>query len=216
MPLKEATAETVYKTVKECLQDTLNITEHIGIGTDGASSMVGCLYSLITLLRIGNPNITLIKCECHSLHLVESKSCDELSTVIDFTVKETHTWFANSAERRQTYTKLYEVLENSVPKKIPRLASTRRLSRLETVNVILDQWEALKLHCNMCYHTAKQLSQVFKDQQNKPLLLFVRKTLKEVVRINKLFQGHDADITKLTENLDMCRNLMQVVVEPYV
>lgn len=125
--------------------------------------MAGRTHSLIILLRRDNPNITLIKCVCHSLHLAASKACDGLPTVVDYIVKETHTWFANSPKRMQTCTELYKVLENSVAKKVPGLASTRWLSRLEAVNAILDQWDALKLHFDVystkerC-HTAKQPS----------------------------------------------------------
>lgn len=115
VPLKDASAEIVcYKTVKECLnEDNLYINNLIGVGTDGASSMVGCTHSLITLIKRDNPSITLIKCLCHSLHLGASKACDKLPTVFEYIVKETYTWFANSPKRRQTYTELYQVLENS-------------------------------------------------------------------------------------------------------
>ena len=45
--------------------------------------------------------------------------------------------------------------------------------------------------------------------------MFVCKALKDVVGVNKLFQGQNVDITKLTEDLlDMYRNIMQIVVEP--
>ncbi|XP_066985911.1 SCAN domain-containing protein 3-like [Macrobrachium rosenbergii] len=221
VPLKNATAENVHKTVKDCLEeDSLDIHKMIGIGTDGANSMVGRTHSLITLLRQDNPEVTLIKCVCHSLHLAASKACDGLPIILDYIVKETHTWFANSPKRMRIYTELYQVLENSVPKKVPGLASTRWLSRLEAVCAILDQWDALKLHFNISAtsercHTAHQLSNAYKDPQNKLYLLFVRKTLREVVIVNKLFQGQNVDITKLTEDLlDMYRNIMQIVVEP--
>ena len=44
-------------------------------------------------------------------------------------------------------------------------------------------------------------------------LLYARKVLKEVVKVNKMFQAENADITKLTqEMLNMYRNLMQLDV----
>ena len=56
VPLENATAETVYRNVKDCLEeDNLDILNLIGIGTDGANSMVGRTHSLITLLRQDNP-----------------------------------------------------------------------------------------------------------------------------------------------------------------
>lgn len=117
------------------------------------------------------------------------------------------------------YQEVYEILEGSIPKKMPGLATTRLLARLEAINVILDEWDALKRHFELSAskercHTAKGLSNAYNDPQNKPYLLFVRKVLKKVVRVNKIFQGQNADITKITEDLmDMYRSLMQVVVD---
>ncbi|XP_076028495.1 uncharacterized protein LOC143017594 [Oratosquilla oratoria] len=129
-----------------------------------------------------------------------------------------HTWFSNSPNRINKYTELYKVLKDRVPKKVPGLASTRWSSRLEAIGVILDQWDSLKLHFEMCEtsercYTAKQLIQAYNDPHNKLYLLYVRKVLKEVVRVNTLFQGQNVEVAKLTEDLiDMYRNIMHMVV----
>lgn len=42
LPLKDTTAHTIYTTLKGCLEeDGLDLNKLIGIGTDGASAMVG-------------------------------------------------------------------------------------------------------------------------------------------------------------------------------
>ena len=104
---------------------------------------------------------------------------------------------------------------------MPGLAATRWLARLEAINVILDEWEPLKLHFEMaaskerCY-TAQELFDAYKDPQNRLYLLFIRKVLKEVVRVDKIFQSQNADITKITDDLlDMYRSLMQIVVDSH-
>ncbi|KAK4297981.1 hypothetical protein Pmani_029642 [Petrolisthes manimaculis] len=221
VPLEDATANTLYQTVKRCLtEDGLDVKKMIGLGTDGASYMIGRTHSLSTLLRVDNPELTLIKCVCHSLHLAASKASDCLPTIIDFLVRETHNWFSNSPKRTNEYQAIYKVLENSVPKKVPGMSGTRWLARLEAVNVIIDQWEALKLHFELSAskercHTTRTLHDAYRDDQNKLYLLFVRKTLKEVVRVNKIFQAQAADITKVTQDLvAMYRNLMNIVVNP--
>ncbi|XP_076063421.1 SCAN domain-containing protein 3-like [Oratosquilla oratoria] len=119
------------------MEDGLDVNKLIGIGTDGANSIVGRHHSLITLLKNDNPEITLIRCVRHSLHLAASKACENLPTVLDFLVRDTHTWFSNSPNRINKYTELYKVLEDGVPKKVPGLASTRWLSRFEAIRVIL-------------------------------------------------------------------------------
>lgn len=222
VPLKDTTADTIYTTLKGCLEeDGLDLNKLIGIGTDGASAMVGKTHSLSTLLKKDNPELTLVRCVCHSLHLAAAKACDLLPTVILFLVRETHNWFSNSPKRMHTYKELYKVLEgcDSVPKKVPGLSATRWLARLEAITVILDEWDALKLHfeisaSNERCHTTKELANAYKDPQTKLYLLFLRKILKEIVRINKLFQSQNVDIAKITDDLmDMYRSLMQVVVD---
>ncbi|KAK3889045.1 hypothetical protein Pcinc_006921 [Petrolisthes cinctipes] len=220
VPLKDATANTIYKTVKSCLQeDNLSIAKLIGIGTDGASSMVGKNHSLFTLLKNDNPEITLVRCVCHSLHLAAAKACEVLPTILTFLVRETHSWFSSSPKRMHEYQELFKVLESSMPKKVPGIATTRWLARLAAVQVILEEWDALKLHFEMsasherCY-TARELGSAYGDPQNRLYLLFLRKVLKEVVRVNKVFQGQNVDVTKITEDLlDMYRSLLQIVVD---
>jgi len=205
----------------KCLkEDDLSLDKMIGIGTDGASSMVGCNHSVFSLLKAENPNITLFKCICHSLHLAASKSSENMPTVLSFIVRETHNWFSTSPLRINKYRDLYKTLENATPKKIPGSSQTRWLARLEAISIIIDQWDALKLHFEIsasterCY-IAKQLADAYKDVKNKLYILHARKVLKEVVRVNKLYQLENVDVSKITNDLlNMLRNLMQIIVEP--
>ena len=90
---------------------------------------------------------------------------------------------------------------------------------MKSLALFLDQWDSLKLHFEMCKtsercYTAKQLSQGYNDPHNKLYLFYARKVLKEVVRVNKLFQGQNVEVAKLTEDLiDMYRNIMDMLVE---
>lgn len=221
VPVPDCTANTLYKTVKECMkEDGLQIEKLIGIGSDGANAMIGRKHSLVTLLQKDNPNITVFRCLCHSLHLAASKASELLPAILTFIVQETHNWFSSSPKRAHSYKEIYNVLEGSTPSKIPGMAGTRWLARLEAMNGILDQWDPLQLHFEMAAstersHTARVLNDAYKDPQNKLYMLYARKVLKEVVKVNKMFQAEIADITKLTEELlGMYRNLMQLVVEP--
>ena len=70
------------------------------------------------------------------------------------------------------YKELYDVLESGKSVKVPGMAETRWLARLEAMNVILDQWEALQLHFEMAAstercHMARMLNDAYKDPQNK-------------------------------------------------
>ncbi len=140
-------------------------------------------------MRTDNPELILFRCVCHSLHPAAGKAYECLPTVVYFLVKETHSWFPNSLKKINAYQSMYRVLEDGVPKKVPGLATTRWLSRLEAVIVIIDQWDALKLHFRVTAskercHTTQ--SEAFHDDRNNLYLLFVRKVLKEV---NRIFQS---------------------------
>lgn len=128
--------------LQQLKNDNLEIEKLIGLGVDGASVNVGIYHSVMTILRDINPELTVIKCICHSLHLAAEEACKVLPRHLDFMVRETHTWFSVSTKRQIEYAKVYRTLEDKVPKKIVNLSNTR-LVRLQAVNVILDQWDAL-------------------------------------------------------------------------
>lgn len=222
VPLEDCTANSLYNAVKSVFEeDNLSVNKLIGIGCDGANAMIGRNHSLVTLLQRDNPNITVFRCVCHSLHLAASKASEGLPSVLNFIVRDTHNWFSNSPKRINSYRDVYKVLnEDKTPVKVPGLAATRWLARLDAMTVIIDQWDALKVHFEMAAssercHTARMLSDAYKSPDNKLYMLYTRKLLKEVVKVNTLFQAENADVTKLTHDLlILCRNLLQKIVEP--
>ncbi|XP_068212529.1 uncharacterized protein [Palaemon carinicauda] len=221
VPIDNAKAETLYTCVKSCLaEDGLDVKKFIGLGIDGASSMVDQNHSLSKLLRDDNPELTLFRCVCHSLHLAASQASECLPSILDFMVRETHSWFSNSPERTKQYQALYAVLENSQQKKVPQLAATRWLARLEAVGVIIDQWDDLKMNFELAAsnencHITSILGDGYRDDQNKLYFLFIRKTLMELLKVNKIFQSQTADVTKITQDLiSMYRSLLHMVVNP--
>ena len=221
VPLVDTKASTVYDTIKKCLnEDNLSLKKLIGIGTDGASALVGSSHSVLSLLKEEIPNITLFKCVCHSLHFAASEASENMPTVLSFIVKETHNWFSDSPLRSNKYQNLYSTLKNAVPRKIPGLSQTRWLADLEAMSVIIDQWDTLQLHfviaasAERCY-IAEQLADAYKNVRNKLYMLHIRKVLKEVSKVNKLYESDNVEVTKITVDLlKMLRSLMQIIVEP--
>lgn len=98
-----------------------------------------------------------------------------------------------------------------------KLSGTRWLARSETVSVIYDQFETLKLHFRLesksCY-AAELLSQLF-NANTKLYLAFHWEMLKKNCAINKLFQSEQVDNLKLCEDLyDLLYSVMQRIVLP--
>jgi hypothetical protein len=74
--VSECNAEGLFNAVKDQLiVDNLCINNLIGIGMDGANVMVGAHYSFATLLKAVVPDIIIVKCVCHSLHLCAEYAC---------------------------------------------------------------------------------------------------------------------------------------------
>ncbi|XP_031352107.1 SCAN domain-containing protein 3-like [Photinus pyralis] len=179
-------AEDLYEAVISFIKNNnLEISKLIGIGTDGANNLCGKHNSLYTLLKKEVPNLQLIKCICHSLHLCAQKSCDELPANVEFLVRETYNWFNLSVVRQNDYKEIYNLLnageENRRQRKLVSIAPTRWLSRYNAIEAILEQWLELKTHFTTannrekCY-AARQLESMYKDHSNYVHIFNVSKT----------------------------------------
>ncbi|XP_026679178.1 uncharacterized protein LOC108252387 isoform X1 [Diaphorina citri] len=108
-------------------------------------------------------------------------------------------------------------MDESAPKKMSKLSGTRWLARFETVSVIYDQFEILKIYFGLeaksCY-TAELLSHMF-NAKTKLYLAFLLEMLKKICAINKLFQSEQVDNLKLCEDLhDLLYSCLQRIVFP--
>ncbi|GFR22659.1 DUF4371 domain-containing protein [Trichonephila clavata] len=81
----ESTADSLYKHVKDFFNKIgINLGNCFAIGTDGASNLCGKNHSFFTLMKKDIPNLILIKCICHSLHLVSSYAYEHLPSNLDY------------------------------------------------------------------------------------------------------------------------------------
>ncbi|KAH6928950.1 hypothetical protein HPB50_022185 [Hyalomma asiaticum] len=77
--LSDGTAQTLHDTVMKTLdKHGLPVKNSLGLCTDGANSMSGNHNSLFSRLREDNKELVLVKCACHSLDLVASKSMEAI------------------------------------------------------------------------------------------------------------------------------------------
>ncbi|XP_022834568.1 uncharacterized protein LOC111362226 [Spodoptera litura] len=129
--LRECDAKTVYDAIKDQLtRDGLKIENMVGIGVDGANVMVGKHNSVTALLKSELPDIVIVKCVSHSLHLCAENAAKLLPRQLEFLVREAHNWFSYSPKRLEKYRDLFEAMNDSrSPKKIQGLSGTRWLER---------------------------------------------------------------------------------------
>lgn len=65
----------------------------IGIDVDGANVMVGKHNSVTDILKRELPDLIIVKCVSHSLHLCAERAAELLPRQLEFLVRETHYWF---------------------------------------------------------------------------------------------------------------------------
>lgn len=104
--LEKCDAESLFTVVKrQLLNDNLILNNLIGVGVDGANVMVGQHHSFATLLKKEIPDVVIIKCICHSLHLCAEKACQTLPKRLEFFIREVHNYFSHSPKRITEYRK---------------------------------------------------------------------------------------------------------------
>jgi Domain of unknown function (DUF4371) len=193
----------------------LSISRMRGLGTDNASVMVGVNKGVFQLLKRENPALVLIPCVCHSLQLAVSEaSKEQIPRVIEYLIKETYNWFANSSGRQAAYREIYQLINNGHnPLKIVRACKTRWLSIETAVSRIVAQFIELKLHFSVvrmqdnCY-TAEMLFGFYSDLSVQAYLIFLKIILAEVQAVNKLFESNTTNHLKILDDLCYCISAM--------
>ncbi|KAI5638384.1 sugar transporter domain-containing protein [Phthorimaea operculella] len=218
----ECDATSIYNLVCLTLQkDGLRVEMLVGIGLDGTNVMIGKNHSLAALLKQQIPDLLVIKCTSHSLHLCAEKAAEVLPRQLEFLIRETHNWFAYSSKRLEAYRDLYETMNNSRnPKKIAGFCGTRWLARYNAIRTILDQWEELKLLFSLaktadkCY-MAEKIHDIMRSSVFKCYLTFLSAQLKPITTLNMLFQSENVESVKLLEDVYLLlRGILQKIVVP--
>ena len=159
-------------------------------------------------MKKDNEDLLLIKCICHSLHLVASYAFAHLPSNLDYMIRESYNWFRRSALRKKSYADLYRAINDGKdPLQLIPLSSTRWLARSNCIKRILDNWDSLKLHFQLASsdcdrYLAKELYNMYSDPINELYLVFAMPILSAFERINLLFQSDRADHGKLLRELE--------------
>ncbi|CAD6204112.1 GSCOCG00009869001-RA-CDS, partial [Cotesia congregata] len=204
--LKSCDADGIISALKNTLTEfNLNYKNILGIGTDNASVMTGVNEGVYQKLKREIPGLILIRCVCHSIQLATSKAVEgNMPRNLDYMTSQTYNWFSQSSGRRGDYKTLYKLInDNHEPAKIVQACQTRWLSIHSAVDRILNQWVELKTHFEINRHeyVAEMLFNMYSDEINLALFLFLCPILKELQRVNKAFEAQNADPCKLFQDL---------------
>lgn len=116
----------------------------LSFASDNANTMVGHIKGVVAFLRKIQPSIIHIGCACHLIHLAAKKATSKLASVDieEFLVKLYY--YLDKSSKRKNCFKLCQAVCDSKPHKILKYVSTRWLSLLDSVNRVLEQWDALQ------------------------------------------------------------------------
>ena len=220
--IESGTADGIFNAIVEFLKsENIPFEKCIGLATDGCNAMCGRNNSVITKFREKLPRIVHIKCICHSIQLCSSYALKVMPRNVEFMVAETYSWFAHSTARQQKYRQLYACINvGDAPLKILKLSATRWLSIAPCVDRVIDQFTELKLHFQLAKdeernYTAELLFQMYSDPENMLYLTFLQSILREVNRVNKLFELESATPVKLLEEvMGLYRGILHRVMRP--
>lgn len=142
----DSTAEGLANTLKQSLQEKhIPIENVVAFCSDTTNVMMGGKHSVATLLRDILPNVIIVKCSCHLIHLCASHACLKLPKFLEDLCRSIFAHFSLSSKRQDTY-KQFQEFVGVAPHQILAPGQTRWLSLELCVNRLIEQWEALKLY----------------------------------------------------------------------
>ena len=96
--VSSVTAEALYEAIKSFFEVSgIKYKQCFALGTNSAANWCRHRHSQYTLLKQVIPDLLLIKCLCHSLHLVCCNANKEMLSCLEYMLRETFDWFHRSA-----------------------------------------------------------------------------------------------------------------------
>ncbi|XP_066941049.1 uncharacterized protein [Macrobrachium rosenbergii] len=196
IPVKDGTAQGLFELLKETFkEDGIGWDKIVGYASDGENLMQGEKNSLLTKLKEAVPDLFVMKCFCHTFHLVAGHACDKaLSKTADQLIHDVYNYFKLSPNRQESFEEFQHFVECE-PHRLLKPCQTRWLSISQCVDRILEQWSALELYFTGEAIAAKDLPadrilQALKSPYIKATLEFTSFVLGDLVSLNTLFQSN--------------------------
>lgn len=94
IPVEEGDATGLFASLDIALQkDELHCDKVIGYASDGENLMQGANNSLLTRIERAAPNLFVLKCYCHTFHLVAEHASKVLSNTADQLIHDVYNYF---------------------------------------------------------------------------------------------------------------------------
>ncbi|CAD6214268.1 GSCOCG00011144001-RA-CDS [Cotesia congregata] len=132
------TAQHLFNCVRESFQRfSVSFDKIIGFGSDGCNAIMGKNNSVRTRFGKCCPNIYIMTCICHSLHLCASEACDSIPSDCEKLFHSIYNHFSSSCKRQHEFKQYQQFLELK-NHKILRPVEIRWLSVTAVVTRLLE------------------------------------------------------------------------------
>lgn len=196
------TADDLYKClVKTISEKRIPLTNLVGFSSDTTNCMFGKDQSVAALLKKEFPDIALIKCSCHMIHLCASKACLELPRSVEDLLRNIGAHFHRSAKRTEKFKEFQDFFGTEIHKIISP-SNTRWLSLKACVDRVLEQFVPLHMYFReyILSDPSKTTDEMLNIMNNKFTIIyleFMSYVLGLLVDFNILFQGESSLLHKL-------------------
>lgn len=115
----------------------------IAFSADNAPVMIGRKNGVAAKLKQQCPNMIVVGCPCHLIHLAAEKGADSLPVKIDEMVIDIY-YYLDKSSKRKDHLKVYQDLYQTDVRKILKHVCTRWLSLGKCLERLISQWQPLQ------------------------------------------------------------------------
>ena len=207
IPVEAGDADGLFNSLEEILKkDGIGWEKVIGYASDGENPMQGQNNSVLTRMKNAVPDIYVLKCFCHSFHLVASHACECLSKTAEQLVHDVYNYFKNSPNRQKNYEE-FQHFVHCEPHKILKPCQTRWLSLSQCVSRVLGQWPALQqYYISEAMETkspqAERIMQSLRSPYIKGTLEFMDFVLGDLTGLNTMLKSESFKLHRLLPEVE--------------
>nr|XP_042913534.1 uncharacterized protein LOC122273560 [Parasteatoda tepidariorum] len=132
-------ANLLLTALSEC---NIDVNNCLALGADNAPVMIGKKAGVAGILTTKIPDLCIIGCPCHLLHLAAEKGAAVLPVSIEEYIIDIF-FFLDKSSKRKEKLKQFQKLHDTEVRKLFKHVSTRWLSLGRSLNRLLEQWEPL-------------------------------------------------------------------------
>ncbi|KAM4590951.1 zinc finger protein 862-like [Odontesthes bonariensis] len=199
--IQSGMARSIYSNVVDALKERgLDIRRVIGLGSDGASVMMGCHSGVGALLKQESAFAVQVHCIAHRVALAASDASKAVQMVAHYkrTVNSVYSFYKHSATRTNRLRELSATLTDEDMTSLKQQCAVRWLSLGKAVSAVKKNWPALIMELSEEAANGNAQSQGLLNQIRSYKFIALTHTLSDVLpvmdKLNLCFQREDVNL----------------------